>query len=288
MNKHCNCNFIIKNLLLFSLAILLSGCTTVPYSKRSQLMLSSENTEQKMGQIYFKEIKKQGNVSDNKIMNSAVTRVGKNISKVAEKNNYKWEFAVIESDDANAFCLPGGKIVVYTGLFKYIKNDAQLATVIGHEVGHAIARHMGERLSHQYLEGAGGIAVDTTLAVFGIPGLFGAAYGVATTLGIDLPYSRTQEYEADHIGLFLMSKAGYNPETAITFWKDFAKESNYGPVKEFFVTHPMGEKRIEELEKLLPEAEKVYDSVPVKLETGQPISIAHESDTDSSTNDFHS
>jgi len=258
-------------LILLPLIIILSGCTSAPYTDRNQLMITSESTEEQMGEEAFTEVKKQGKLSNNPTMNSAITRVGTNISKVTKKAGYKWEFIVLQSDEANAFCLPGGKVVVYSGLFKYLKNDGELATVLGHETGHAIARHAGERISQAYLESAGSIAVDTTLSVLGIPPILGSAVGVATTLGVDLPFSRTQEYEADYIGLMLMAKAGYDPSTAITFWNEFSKESNYGPVKEFFATHPMGEKRIDELKKILPEAEKLYASDKVKLGTGQKL-----------------
>ena len=236
-------------------------------------MIVSEKDENNMGSEAFKEIIKEHNERNNPIMESAVLRVGENISKIADKSKYQWKFIVINSNNPNAFCLPGGKIVVYSGLFKYIKNDGELATVIGHEIGHAIARHAGERMSHAYLETFGSIAVDTTLSILGLPGIFGSVYGVATHLGVDLPYSRFQEYEADYIGLMLMAKAGYNPSTSIMFWKNFSKESTYGAVEEFFATHPMSEKRIKELTNSLKEAEKIYKLNPVKLGIGDTLQI---------------
>ncbi len=232
-------------------------------------MLSSEKSEIEMGEEALKEVKKNGKISNNKKMNLAVKRVGGNIAKATDKQNYNWEFIVLESKDANAFCLPGGKVVVFTGLFNYIHNDGELATVLGHEIGHALARHTGEQISHTYLENAGGYALSAILYVIGAPAGLGSIYGVATGLGINLPYSRTQEYEADHIGIVIMAKAGYDPKTTIIFWNNFSKQSNYGPVKEFFATHPMGEKRIEELKKLLPETEKIYSAASPKLGTGE-------------------
>jgi predicted Zn-dependent protease len=234
-------------------------------------MLTSEKTEMQMGEETFKEIKDKGKISKDDKKNSAVKRVGKNIAKATGKQDYNWEFIVLESKDVNAFCLPGGKVVVYTGLFSYIHNDGDLATVLGHEIGHALARHAGEQLSHTYIESAGGYILSAVLSIVGAPPGVGSIYGVATRFGIDLPYSRTQEYEADHIGIIVMAKAGYDPKTAIIFWKEFSKEQNYGPVKEFFATHPMGEKRLEELKKLLPEAEKIYAAVPLKFGTGEKL-----------------
>ena len=234
-------------------------------------MLTSEKTEIKIGEEAFEEIKKNGKISKDDKINSAVKRVGRDIAAATGKQDYNWDFIVLESKDINACCLPGGKVVVYTGLFGYIHNDGELATVLGHEIGHALARHSGEQISHSYLESAGGYALSAVLSVVGAPPGVGSIYGVATGLGIDLPYSRTQEYEADHIGIIIMAKAGYDPKTAIIFWNSFSKESNYGPLKEFFATHPMGEKRLEELKKLLPEAEKVYSSVQLKLGTGKQL-----------------
>lgn len=251
--------------------VCMSGCTSVPYTNRSQLMLSSEKIEIQLGEKALEEVKKSGKISTDIKMNSAVKRVGSNIARATDKKVYNWEFLVLQSKDVNAFCLPGGKVVVFTGLFSYVHNDGELATILGHEIGHAIARHTGERLSHTYIETAGGQALSIALSVTGIPDVIGPIYSLGTGLGIDLPYSRTQEYEADHIGLILMAKAGYDPKMAIIFWERFSKESNYGPVKEFFVTHPMGEKRLEELKKLLPEAEKVYSSAPLNLGINEKI-----------------
>lgn len=257
--------------LLVLFLFYLTGCTSVPYTNRSQLMLSSEKSEIQMGEEALKEVKKNGKNSNNTKVNLAVKRVGGNIAKAADKQNYKWEFIVLESKEINAFCLPGGKVVVYTGLFHYIHNDGELATVLGHEIGHALARHAGERISHGYIESAGGYALSAVLSVIGAPVGLGTIYSAATELGINLPYSRKQEYEADHIGIVIMAKAGYDPKTAIVFWNDFSKDQNYGPLKEFFATHPIGEKRLGELKKLLPEAEKIYSSAPLKLGTGENL-----------------
>ena len=205
-------------------------------------MLVSDKSAEYMGDMAFDKINSKLISSSKSKMSLAVNRVGINISKVIGKKKYNWKFLVVKSTEANAYCLPGGKVVIYSELFKYIKNDAELATVMGHEIAHAIARHSSEHISHGYVEFFGGIAVDTTLSIFGISGIFGSVYGIATEMGLNLPYSRIQEYEADYIGLMLMAKGGYDPATAIIFWEKFSKESSYSSLKEFFVTHPAEKK----------------------------------------------
>jgi metalloendopeptidase OMA1, mitochondrial len=240
------------------ISFIFSGCTTVPYTDRNQLILVSQNSENRIGKNEYTQFLNRSEVSFNRQYVDEVNRVGKRIAIAADKKDYEWKFAVVDSNEVNAFCLPGGKIVVYTGLFKYIKSDSDIATVFGHEVGHAIARHTGEAISRAYIESSLSIGINITLAVLGLPGIFGAAYGAATQLGIELPYSRSQEYEADYIGLMLMAKAGYDPKKAIIFWEEFSKESQYGSVQEFFSTHPMGSKRVSDLKDALPAAEKLF------------------------------
>jgi metalloendopeptidase OMA1, mitochondrial len=212
-------------------------------------------------------------LSDNIEYNAAIQRVGKNIAKAVNDKSWKWEFKVIDSSEANAFCLSGGKIAVYTGMFKYISNDAELAAILGHEVGHAIARHFGERLTQLYTQKLGGDMLSVGLALANLPNNWGTVYGMASNLGFILPYNREHEYEADYIGIMLMVKAGYNPKAAIQFWKKFSKLSNYGSLKEFFITHPMGNKRVKELKLLLPEALKMYNQNSDKLNLGKSINI---------------
>ena len=256
--------------LLFILSlILLPSCRSVPYTDRSQFIITSEEEEIQLGKQAWGETLKNNKISTNEQYNSALERVGSNLSATIEEKNYNWQFAVLESEEANAFCLPGGEVAVYSGLFKIVDNDAELAAIVGHEIAHAIARHAGERLTHAYMQQFGGIALDTTLAVVGIPGYWGSLYGIGTELGFMLPYSRTQEYEADHIGMIIMANAGYNPKATIAFWKKFSKDSSYGPIQEFFATHPMDEKRLEEIEELIPMAMEYYKKAPVKRNLGE-------------------
>jgi predicted Zn-dependent protease len=255
-------------LLLFSSSLILfSACSTVPYTGRSQLMMTSQDEENKMGQEAWREVQKKERLSTNKTYKSAVTRVGKNIAAVSDRPDFKWEFKTFDSQQANAFCLPGGKVAVYTGIFQYISNDAELAAVMGHEVGHAIARHGGERVSQGMFQQAGakGVAMAAG-AKYREMALM--AYGIGSNIGVMLPYSRTHEYEADHIGIMLMAKAGYDPRYAISFWQKFSKASETNAFTEYLSTHPMGGHRVTELKKLLPQAMKFYDKAKNKKGSG--------------------
>ncbi|MBN1865134.1 MAG: M48 family metalloprotease, partial [Victivallales bacterium] len=253
--------------LPFAALVVFSACETVPITGRSRLLLTSMDEENRLGEQAWSEILRRERMSTNFQYATAVERVGRNIAEVSEAPGFKWEFRTFESQEANAFCLPGGKVAVYTGIFKFVDNDAELATVIGHEVAHAIARHGGERLSHEYVRVIGQTVLETAtqekyreLAV--------TIYGGATTLGVMLPYSREHEYEADHIGMILMSKAGYNPRYALSFWEKFSQASQSSGIGEYFSTHPMGEKRIEHMLGLLPEMLDHYDKAKTHHDVG--------------------
>jgi predicted Zn-dependent protease len=186
--------------------------------------------------------------------------VGQRIAAAAQRPDYRWEFVVFDNKDANAFCLPGGKVGIFTGILPYTKDEAGLATVISHEVAHALARHAGERMSQSMLAQAGGIGLGA--AVGGAGSLAGTAimqgYSLGTQLGILLPYSRTQEYEADHIGLILMAKAGYDPAQALEFWRRMMAMDKKAKPPQFMSTHPNDASRLRELQAFLPEARKYY------------------------------
>lgn len=264
----------ILNVLIVAVsAFFIIGCETVPFTGRSQLMLTSPSEEAQLGEQAWKEVLSQNRVSGNSNYNIALKRVGANLAKAANKPDYKWEFIVFENTEPNAFCLPGGKVGVYSGLFQYTANDAELSSVVGHEIGHAIARHGGERMSQSAVQEIGAQAVATTLNGKSAGTIQAAmvAYSAGTNLGVMLPYSRTHEYEADKLGLVYMAKAGYNPNAAITFWQKFGKLSQTGTVGEFFSTHPMSEKRIEEMKAYLPTALDMYRTAPSKKELGESI-----------------
>src|SRR5712692_7521592 len=192
---------------------------TVPVTGRSQLMLLPEGTEVEMGLTAYREVLSKGKVSADSTLNAQVTRVGRRIAEATGKN-YQWEFKVLEDKQANAFCLPGGKVAVYTGILPLTQDDAGLAAVLGHEVSHAIARHGGERLSQELLVQTGLAATQVALSgrdpavVQSVTALLGAGASV----GLLLPWGRSQESEADHLGLVYMARAGYHPSAARDFW----------------------------------------------------------------------
>jgi len=257
-------DFVKKIGLVLSLFFLLMACATAPYTGRSQLMLVSPQEEIALGNQASKEILQKEPLSHDPYYNDLVRRVGIRIARAANRPDFQWEFYVIDKPKvANAFCLPGGKIFVYTGIFKYAETEAELATVIAHEVGHALARHGAERMSMSLLAKMGEQAALMALNIQTPEAAqaFDAAYGIAANLGVLLPYSRTQEYEADHIGLILMALAGYDPHAALSFWGKMAQESKDKPALEFLSTHPLDKNRIARIKALIPEAMKYYRPV---------------------------
>ena len=211
-------------------------------------------------------------LSENKVVNGTadakmVERIGGNIRKAAEKwltsegqssylKDYKWEYHLVDSKEVNAWCMPGGKIVVYTGILPLTKTEDGLATVMGHEVAHALLNHGQQRVSAGVLQQIG--AASVAIAVSGksekSKALFMTAYGVGSALFGTLPFSRKHESEADHYGLLLMAIAGYDPEASVPFWERMA--ANGGSVPEFLSTHPSDTTRINQLKKSIPEAKK--------------------------------
>lgn len=257
--------------LLFScgalgmLLLLASGCSTVPVTGRTQLNLISPGEEMQLGLSAFDKLKQTTPIDHDPAVNAMVQKVGKRIAAVAGKDmpNAQWEFVVFKSPEANAFCLPGGKVGVYTGILPITKNEAGLATVIGHEVGHAVAHHGAERMSEAMLEQMGGQFLGLSLSKTDprVQAAVEVAYGATTKLGLELPHSRAQESEADHIGLVYMARAGYDPREAVKFWERFMQyNAQHGGTSTlaFLRTHPTDETRIRQLEQWLPEAEAQY------------------------------
>jgi predicted Zn-dependent protease len=246
--------------LILGLALLVAGCATAPFTGRRQLLFTSEGSEAQMGYSAFQQIKRHYKIDHDPEINDLVTRVGRRIAAAAQRPDYRWEFVVFKDKEANAFCLPGGKVGIFTGILKYTKNEAGLATVISHEVAHALARHAGERMSQSMLAQLGGIGLGAALGGTGSLASQGImqGYSLAAQLGVLLPYSRTQEYEADHIGLILMAKAGYDPAQALAFWKRMMTKDKKVKLPQFMSTHPTDANRLRELEAFLPEARKYY------------------------------
>lgn len=252
--------------LSMAVAIFISGCSTVPVTGRTQFLAIGESTELDQGEQAWQELCAKTPLSNNRKFNAALQRVGKHIAAVSGRKDYKWEFKVFDTKEPNAFCLPGGKVGATTGLFNYTANDAELATVVGHEVGHAIARHGGERMSQGIATQVGGEVLNQSTGSD-----WSKAYGTLANLGVMLPYSRLHEYEADHIGIILMARAGYDPQAAMHFWAKFGKLSKTNELTEFLATHPMGEKRLKELKKLYSKALKEYQKAPVKHGYGEKL-----------------
>lgn len=245
-------------------AIMLTACQTVPITGRTQLQFLGERQEAQMGLTAYRDTLKKEKISGDPRLNDQVLRVGRRIAEATGRSDYQWEFKVVENDRmVNAFALPGGKVAVYTGILPLAHDDAGLATVMGHEVAHAIARHGGERVSQQ-------LAVEGLVAAAAIgiaegdskkANLYAGLLGAGAAVGVLLPYSRLQESEADRLGLIYMARAGYDPRTAADFWRRMA-EAGRGSGKakppQFLSTHPADETRIRQIEKWLPEALSYY------------------------------
>lgn len=249
-------------LTLSLLALALGGCATAPETGRSQLLLIDTAEEAQLGFKSFEQIKRETPVSRNTAETQRLQRVGKRIAAVVNLPHAQWEFVLFESKQPNAFALPGGKIGVYTGILPLTKNDAGLATVLSHEIAHATARHGAERMSQGMLVQLGGVALSTALGGQSAVSqeLATQAYGLTTQFGVMLPYSRVQELEADRIGLLYMARAGFDPAEAVGFWQRFQTYNNSrgGQGVEFLSTHPLDDTRIEQIKRLLPEAQADY------------------------------
>lgn len=252
------------------LALLFYYCSTVPITGRSQLSLIPASEMNAMSFQQYDQFLQENKLSSSKSDFDMVKRVGVNIQRAVEtyfnQNNlskelagYQWEFNLVEGNEVNAWCMPGGKVVVYTGILPLTKDETGLAVVMGHEIAHAIAQHGAERMSQGLLQQLGGVALSVALKdkPQETQNLFMTAYGVGTTVGVMLPFSRTQESEADRLGLIFMSMAGYNPNTAVDFWTRMSQMGGQKP-PEFLSTHPSDQTRIADIKKELPEALKYY------------------------------
>jgi predicted Zn-dependent protease len=252
-----------------TIMLLLAGCGSVPVTGRKQLNLVSNQEVLTLSLQQYSDFMKSAPVSTDKTNTALVQRVGRNIANAVEtylKNNgyadelssYSWEFNLVKSSDVNAFCMPGGKIVVYEGILPYTQNETGLAVVLGHEVAHAVAKHANERMSQQMMTEYGTAAIGTALggSSTGVQQAAAVALGLGSQYGILLPYSRKQELEADKLGLIFMAMAGYDPSQAAAFWTRMSQQG--GSTPEFMSTHPSDNTRIQQIQKDLPEALKYY------------------------------
>jgi predicted Zn-dependent protease len=250
--------------------LLLLECSTVPITGRKQLSLIPQSEMLSMSYQQYDDFLKSNKISTDQQNTQMVKRVGGKIQKAVEtfftQNNmsgylqdFQWEFNLVESEEVNAWCMPGGKVVVYSGILPVTQNEAGLAVVMGHEIAHAIAEHGNERMSQQLLAQMGGMALATALQnkPEQTQALWMTAFGLGAQVGVLLPFSRTQESEADQLGLIFMAMAGYDPNEAVTFWQRMSAGKSGSP-PEFLSTHPSDETRIKNLQKLVPEAMKYY------------------------------
>jgi len=273
--KHSKSNkpysYPLKTFIIISLFCLLNACATVPLTDRKSLHLVSDSELVALSIQQYDSTLKASKLSSDPQKVQMVRRVGARIAKAtedllrqrgleAEIQNYKWEFNLIDDPKVvNAWCMPGGKVAVYTGILPLAKDETGLAVVMGHEIAHAVAKHGNERMSEGLLVQLGGVGLSVALGTQtgATHDLFMQAYGVTTGVGFMLPHSRLQESEADHIGLILMAKAGYDPREAIPFWERMNEKGGSRP-PEFLSTHPAPESRIQDIRALIPEAMRYY------------------------------
>jgi predicted Zn-dependent protease len=260
--------------LIFGVVLLVAvvwGCAEVPITGRQSLHLVPESELLTLSLQQYNDVLQKSKLSTDNQKVAKVRRVGNRIAKAAESflaesghqdliKNFQWQFNLIEDDEtANAWVMPGGKAAVYTGILPFTKDETGLAVVLGHEVGHALANHGNERMSQGLLANMGGMALSA--AISSQPQmtqeLAMAAFGAGASIGVLLPYSRLQESEADHIGLILMARAGYDPRQAIPFWQRMNASPGSRP-PELLSTHPAPETRIADIQALIPEAMAYY------------------------------
>lgn len=250
--------------------MLFSSCYKNPVTGRKSLNLVDEGTMNSLAtQEYTSFMSTNKAIASGKDVNM-VKNVGIKMSAAVQQylsskgqssltNGYNWEFNLVNSNESNAWCMPGGKVVVYSGILPITQTESGLAVVMGHEIAHAIARHGNERMSQQLAVQAGGVALSTALSTqpAQTQNIFNSVYGVGGQLGI-LAYSRKHESEADHMGLIFMAMAGYNPADAVNFWQRMADMQNTAKPPVFLSTHPGDQQRIAQIREWLPEAQKYY------------------------------
>ena len=260
-----------KLLVLCGLLLLLSGCTEVAITGRKQFNLVPDSTMNSMGFQAYSEFLTQNTLSKDYSKTQMVKRVGSRIQKAVEQycaqNNlsdslqgYQWEVNLIEDDQLNAWAMPGGKMVVYTGLLKVTQSEAGLATVVAHEIAHVFAKHGAERMTQGLVVEMGGVALSKAMAnkPAQTKDLLMKSYGAGAQIGVLLPYSRVHETEADHLGLIFMAMAGYNPNEAVNFWQRMSVAKQGSQTLEILSTHPADSTRIRNIQQLIPKAMQYY------------------------------
>ena len=259
-------------IILFFVALWMCACSTVPITGREQLTVIPESQIISLSFDQYRQFLSNHEVVTGTKAAEAVRQVGDHLEAAVETymnnhglggqiENYHWEFSLVKDDSANAFALPGGKVVVFSGILKIAENNAGLATVMGHEIAHVIAKHGNERMSQGLIAQLGGQALSVALKdkPQQTQQLFMTAFGLGAQIGFLLPYSRLQESEADELGLVFMAMAGYDPHAALNFWERMDQQKEAMP-PEFLSTHPSHGTRIEDLKSFMPEAMKYYNA----------------------------
>jgi len=263
-----------KNLIvatLCGLLLLQISCSEVEITGRQQFNIVPDFLINSMAFQSYSQFLSEHKLSSNVEQTQMVKRVGNRIRAAVEKycienycyekiEDYQWEFNLVEDPNVNAWCMPGGKVVIYSGILPITQTEAGLAVVMGHEIAHAFAKHGSERMTQGLLVNMGGMALESAIETrpAQTQELFKQSYGIGTQLGFLLPYSRVHENEADHLGLIFMAMAGYNPHEAVAFWQRMSAAKKGAKVPQFLSTHPADETRIQNIKDLIPEAMQYY------------------------------
>jgi predicted Zn-dependent protease len=259
------------SLIILPLVFIAAACTTVPITGRTQFNIVPDQTMLSMSFQQYDQFLAENTLSTDPKKTRMVKEVGHRISKAVEEyliennlaheiKNYAWEFNLVESDEVNAWCMPGGKVVIYTGILPVAQNDSGLAVVMGHEIAHAVAKHGNERMSHALAVQMGGMGLSAALSSYPqqTQQLLMAVVGAGAQIGVLLPYSRLQEREADELGLIFMAMAGYHPKYAVGFWERMSQQKAGAAQPEFLSTHPSDATRIQNIRELIPQAMTYY------------------------------
>ncbi len=293
MNKKITTAVAKYSFVVIIMAMLLQACGTVPLTGRKQLQLVSDQEVLALSLQQYQDFIRSAPVETGTKDAAMVKRVGANIASAVEtflKSNgyeselqkYAWEFNLVKDESVNAFAMPGGKVVAFTGLLPVTRDENGLAVVLGHEIAHAVAKHANERISQQIALQYGGAIAGGLLggSSQAVQQIAGTVFGLGSQLGVLLPYARRQELESDELGLIFMALAGYDPRTAIAFWQRMAENSQSQGVPEFLSTHPSDENRIARLMEIMPTALKYYNgngvlntdcSNPIECKTKIPV-----------------
>ena len=253
-------------------ALFLAGCGSVALTGRKQLLLVSDREVYEAGLTQYKEYIASSQLSSEAGSVAMVKEVGQKLATATEQylkangleselSNFAWEFNLVKDPQVNAFCMPGGKIVVYEGLLTVAQTEAELAVVIGHEIAHAVAKHSNERMSQQLMAQYGAAILSQALSQKSeaIQSTASAVFGLGAQVGFMLPYSRNHEYEADYMGIVFMELAGYDSTSSIEFWTKMSAGGSGG--NDLLSTHPSDTKRVAELKRRIPEAKKIAQSM---------------------------